>query len=132
MRAIDSILESSGPAARATIKFRLSSFQAWGAGDVEEAERTCAEAVELFAQAGDRLGTLLARNELGWMQALKGDLAGHEAMAMQVLEDAQAADERFAVIQALGALGIEAFWRGRFDDAVAYLTRSASLAREDG
>lgn len=75
LRAIDSLLERfPDPARRAAVKFRLASFLSWGTGELEEAERAGREAHNLFEQAGDTQGMLLAALELAFIQGFKGDL----------------------------------------------------------
>ena len=65
MRRIDAVVEGLGdPARRATVKFRLGSFLAWGTGELEEAEGAFRHARDLFEEAGDRTSALLAANEL--------------------------------------------------------------------
>jgi ATP/maltotriose-dependent transcriptional regulator MalT len=133
MRTIDSLLEGvAQPAARATVRFRLANFLGWGTGDLDEAERACAEAKELFEQAGDRSSALLASNELAWIRGLRGDYPGMEAAAARISHTAEASRERFAAIQALHAVGFAALIRGRFEEAEAALRRSNDLARQEG
>src|SRR5207248_10008025 len=77
LRRMDTVLEClDAPGARASVKFRLASFLAWGTGELEEAERVCEAALELFVEAGDRASALLAANERAWMRGLQGDVAG--------------------------------------------------------
>src|SRR5207249_2552816 len=94
MRAIDSLLESdSDPRRRAIVKFRLTNFLAWGSSDLGMAEITCRQALKLFDQAGDRVGALLAANELAWITGLRGGLAHMKPQAQRVVADAEAAGE---------------------------------------
>ncbi len=131
MRAIEEVLERSpDPARRAAVKSRLAGFLTWGTGELEEAERACAEAVELFEQAGDRAKMLLGSVELAWIRGLRGDLAAWENGAQAVVEAAGTAG-RFVLQQALEAAGWAAFWRGRFPQAEEAFQRSIAMARED-
>ena len=131
MRAIEEVLQRSpDPARRAAVKARLASFLTWGTGELEEAERACAEAVELFEQAGDRPKALLAAVELAWIGGLRGDLAAWESGAQQVV-DAAATAGRFVLQQALEARGWAAFWRGRFPQAEDTFQTAITMARED-
>ncbi|MGH4016724.1 MAG: ATP-binding protein [Pseudonocardiaceae bacterium] len=133
MRRIDSVLQTlADPAPRATVKFRLASFLAWGTGDLVEAETACAQALELFEQAGEMGSALLAANELAWIQGLKGNLAASEAGAREVAAAAEAAGERFALLQALGALGVVTSWLGHFGPSEAAWRRSMTIAAEEG
>ena len=55
LRAIDGLLtRSADDARRATVKFRLANFLAWGTGELEGAEDACREAVRLFEAADDQ------------------------------------------------------------------------------
>jgi DNA-binding CsgD family transcriptional regulator len=130
MRAIDAVLaEVPDPARQAGVKFRLANFCAWGTGELEEAEQSARAAMELFEVAGDVAGGLLARNELAWVQGLRGELDELESGATQVLSAAQAEGLPFVVVQALIALGYAAAHRGRFGPAEAHYRRALELAR---
>ena len=132
MRAIEEVLQRSpDPARRAAVKSRLASFLTWGTGELEEAERACAEAVELFDKAGDHAKMLLGAVELAWIRGLRGDLAAWENGAQGVVEAAETAG-RFVLQQALEARGWAAFWRGRFTQADDAFRRAIAMAREDG
>jgi DNA-binding CsgD family transcriptional regulator len=132
MRSIDALLEGSpDPALRATVKFRLANFLGWGTGNLDEAERACADARSLFETSRDRSSALLAENELAWIRGLRGDYPAMEAAATAVSETAAATGERFAAIQAAHARGFAAFIRGRFREAEVALRRSNELARAE-
>jgi DNA-binding CsgD family transcriptional regulator len=132
MHAIDSLLEKfPSPAARATVKFRLAHFLGWGTGELDEAERACAEARSLFEQAGDRSSVLLAQNELAWIRGLRGDYAAMEAAARGVAEAARNAGERFAEIQGLQTTAFAASSRGRFTESERDWSRSNEIARKE-
>jgi len=133
MSAIDSVLEGSAdPAARATVKFRLASFLAWGTGDLDRAERACADGRVLFEQAGDRASALLAQNELAWIKGLRGDYPAMSEVAARVVEGAEEAGERFAALQAFATIAIAGLSSGRFADAEAACRSSAEIARREG
>jgi DNA-binding CsgD family transcriptional regulator len=133
MRAIEGMLETSpDPAPRAAVKFRLASFLGWGTGDLDEAERACAEARSLFELAGDHRSALLAENELAWLAGLRGDYATMRAIGERVVETADAMDHRFAIIQGLTATAQASFFRGRFAETEAEHRRAIASAREEG
>jgi DNA-binding CsgD family transcriptional regulator len=133
MRAIEGMLEASpDPASRAAVKFRLASFLGWGTGDLDEAERTCAEAKSCFEQAGDDRSALLAENELAWLAGLRGDYATMRKTAERVVETADATDDPFAVIQGLTVTAQASFFRGRFGEAEADHRRAIAIARGEG
>ncbi|HVW34222.1 MAG TPA: LuxR C-terminal-related transcriptional regulator, partial [Acidimicrobiia bacterium] len=133
LRAIDAHLEGSGDLLqRATIKSRLTSFLAWGTGQVDQAATTAAEALDLFTRAGDRSGMLLAALEVAYVKGLAGDLPALEAGCREVTLAAEEADERAAAARAVGVLGTVLFYQGRFSEAEETLRRSVAEARADG
>jgi tetratricopeptide (TPR) repeat protein len=129
LRRMDAVLEGlDAPAARAAVKFRLANFLAWGTGELEEAERVCSAALTLFVEAGDHASALLSANEVAWIRGLQGDIVGLVEGASQVVDAAEAAGERFALLQALSALGVAAGWRGHHARARVLWERSIELA----
>jgi class 3 adenylate cyclase/tetratricopeptide (TPR) repeat protein len=133
LREIRSALSRSpDPARRAAATFRLAAFLAFGTGELEEAEGACAEAVELFREAGDRARMLLAANELASIRALRCDLAAWETGAAEVAAAAEAAGERFVMMEALGTFAIAAAHRGRFGAGEPAFRRNVAIAREGG
>jgi tetratricopeptide (TPR) repeat protein len=134
MRAIDALFERAGEDVerRASVKFRLASFLAWGAGDLAEAEVMCWQARALFERAGDRRQALLVARELAWLRGLQGDFAGMAADAATVVRAADATGDRFVAMQGLHALGYAAVFRGRFAEAEPAIRRAVALAAEDG
>jgi class 3 adenylate cyclase/DNA-binding CsgD family transcriptional regulator len=132
LRFIDSILTAApDPARRATVKFRLTSFLAWGTGELEEAQRAGQEAQALFERAGDTQGMLLAALELSFIKNLRGDPAGWVAAARQVAESAEAADERLPTMIGRAWEGTGSFFCGRFDEAESGLRRAIAIAGPD-
>jgi DNA-binding CsgD family transcriptional regulator len=133
MRAIDALLEDSGDASRrARVKFRLTSFLAWGGGELSEAERTCHQSLELFEAAGDHHGALLAETELAWIHGLAGDLRAMELQLKRVLDSARATGKPLVQMRANYALAFAKFLRGRFDEAEALIDSSTAFARAEG
>lgn len=132
MRELDRMLEGAGPGPRAAVKFRLASFLAWGSGNLEEAERVCDAAIDLFEQAGNVRSTLIAHTELAWIRSLKGEFHTAEAMARTVVEQAQKAGEGFAMGHAIGTVGYQALARGGLDEAETIFAWAVGLAREQG
>ncbi|HEY2764320.1 MAG TPA: AAA family ATPase [Pseudonocardiaceae bacterium] len=133
LRRMDAVLEGlDSPAARAAVKFRLASFLAWGTGELDEAERVCEAALELFVEAGDRASALLSTNEMAWIRGLQGDIVGLHDRARRVADEAEAADEPFALLQALSALGVAAGWLGHHEQARTLWERSTELAAAAG
>jgi DNA-binding CsgD family transcriptional regulator len=133
LRRMDAVLEGlDAPAARAAVKFRLANFLAWGTGELKEAESVCGAALKLFVEADDRTSALLSANEVAWIRGLQGDVVGLVDGASQVLDAADAAGERFALLQALSALGIAAGWLGHQARARALWERSIEVAAAEG
>ena len=132
LRAIDGLLEgSSDHARRATVKFRLANFLAWGTGELEAAQKACEQAHELFVLAGAERQGLLAAREVAWIKGLRGDLAGMAADAGRVVEAADAVDDRFVAMQGLAAVGYACQFTGRFARGEGAYRRAAEIARAD-
>jgi DNA-binding CsgD family transcriptional regulator len=132
LAAIDALLEdSSDHTRRATVKFRLANFLAWGLGELDAAHDACRLAQDLFDRAGDRRQALLAARELAWIRGLQGDLAGMGTDAWAVVEAADEAGDRFVAMQGLAAVSYSANFRGSFSEAEGALQRAADIARDD-
>jgi DNA-binding CsgD family transcriptional regulator len=132
LRAIDGLLaRSAGDARRASVKFRLANFLAWGTGELPEAEQACHEAIRLFEAAGQHRQALLARRELGWIKNLRGDVAGMAAESARVVEAAETLGDRFVAMQGLHALGYSTMLRARFADGESATRRAVAIAQQD-
>jgi len=132
MRALADLLAGSPDLHRvAAVKFRLASFLAWGALELDEAEAAFRQAAELFERAGDRRQALLAARELAWTRGLRGDLVAMEAESIDVAARAEAIGDRFVMMQAHSAAGFAAMFRGRLSTAEQQLARATAIARED-
>lgn len=133
LRAIDAHLEGSGDLLqRASIKSRLTSFLAWGTGELDQAADTAAQALDLFTRAGDRSGRLLAALEVAYVKGLAGDLPALEAGCREVAEAAAEAGDGAVAARAVGVLGTVLFYQGRFREAEETLRRSVADAKADG
>jgi len=134
LRAIDAVLDRSPDLARrAAVKFRLASFLAWGMAELEEAERVCRTAKELFEAAGDRRAAWLATLELSSFAVFTGDQSAWPSVGAQVARAAEAAGDDFVVMQALGrGVGWGNLFLGAFADAESAIQRTINLAREAG
>jgi DNA-binding CsgD family transcriptional regulator len=133
MRRMDAVLEGvDAAAARAAVKLRLASFLAWGAGQLEEAERVCEDARALFVETGSRSDALLCANELAWIRGLLRGMGVLSEEAARVAEEAETAGERFALLHALGAMAAAAGLRGDFERGEGLWLRALALATEDG
>ena len=132
LRAIDGLLaHSADHARRATVKFRLANFLAWGTGELPEAEQACREAVRLFEAAGKQRQALLARRELGWIRNLRGDMAGMVAESARVVEAAELLGDRFVAMQGLAAFGYSCIARADFAAGESAIRRAAAIAQQD-
>lgn len=133
LRQIDRVLDHTDEMElRAWMKLRLSSLLGWGAGELEEAEARCREALALFRQAGDRRSALLAATELAWLASLQGDFAESAARATAVMQEASEEGERAPLMLAGAVKGYQELAMGRFDRAEAAVRRSADLAQDAG
>ena len=132
LRAIDGLLaDSADDARRATVKFRLANFLAWGTGELPEAEQACREAVRLYEAAGARRQALLARREIGWIRYLRGDIAGMTEESAQVVAAAEASGDRFVAMQGLVTFGYSNILRVRFADAESAIRHAVAIAEQD-
>src|SRR5207253_1425903 len=103
LREIDAVLAAgSGPAVRAIVKSRLTSFLSWGTGQLEEAAVAAEEAIRLYQAAGKPTQGRLATLELAYVRGLGGDLPALEAGARRVPAAAGLAGDEPAAPQALG------------------------------
>lgn len=133
LREIDAVLAAgSGPALRATVKSRLTSFLSWGTGQLEEAAVAAEEAIRLYQAADDPTQARLAALELAYARGLASDLPALEEGARTVLAEAELAGDDHATVQALGVLGTATFYQGRFAEAEAAIGRSVEMARRTG
>ncbi len=133
LRAMDSLLERfPDPARRAAVKYRLTCFLSWGTGQLEEAQRAARDARDLFEQAGDSEGVLLANLELAFLRGFEGDLRGWFTGALEVAAAAEAAGHRLVAMHAVGRAGFGALTSGRFEDAEGAFRRGIEMAREHG
>jgi DNA-binding CsgD family transcriptional regulator len=131
MRAIEQVLErASNSSARAAVKFNLGSLLAWAMGDVGDGQRLVSEARALFEAGGETRQALLSANELGYLAALAGDAAGHEACARAVLAAGVEIGDRLVELQALCSLAWALLNEGRFEPAGPVLERALTVARE--
>jgi DNA-binding CsgD family transcriptional regulator/tetratricopeptide (TPR) repeat protein len=131
LRAIDSLLVRTADARRATVKFRLANFLAWGTGELSDAEDACREAVRLFEAAGEQRQALLARREIGWIRYLRGDIPGMTEESARVVAAAEALGDRFVAMQGLVAFGYSNVLRARFADAEPAIRRAVAIAEQD-
>ena len=131
MRAIEQVLErSSNASARAAVKFNLGSLQAWAMGEIGEGHRLVGEAHALFEASGETRHALLSTNELGYLAALAGDGAGHEAYARAVLTAGTEMGDPLVELQALCSLAWALLVAGRLEPAGPVLARAVAVARE--
>jgi class 3 adenylate cyclase/DNA-binding CsgD family transcriptional regulator/tetratricopeptide (TPR) repeat protein len=133
MRRIDQLLGGGGdPCRRAAVKLNLAVFVGWGQGDTGYAIRLAEEAKRLFEQAGDTRAELLAVNEIGYLHWIAGDMRAFDDMARQVLEQAEAVDDRFVALQGLCALAHTTQLGGDITGSLPVLDRAIDIARQDG
>ncbi len=132
MRLIEQVMErSSDSTARASVKFNLGSLLAWASGEIEQGSRLVDEARVLFETSGEVGQALLCANELGYLSALAGDAAGHEAIARAVQAAGVETGDRLVELQALCSLSWALLVAGRHEPAGPVLERALEIARED-
>ncbi|MFQ5967370.1 MAG: LuxR C-terminal-related transcriptional regulator, partial [Acidimicrobiia bacterium] len=131
MEEIKPLVERSGSLLPlGTVNLHLAAFLSIGAGRLEEAEAVCRQAIDQFEAAGDEERSLLARNELAWIQACSGDLEQSLALATEVASGAGAFPR--AAVHAGGTRAYTLARLGRFAEAEESLRESIGLAREHG
>jgi class 3 adenylate cyclase/tetratricopeptide (TPR) repeat protein len=134
LRAMDAMLAlqpSADPTTRGAVKFRLTSFLAWGTGELEEAEETCRAARALFDVAGDRPRAIVAANELAWIRGMRGDPMGWQAGAAEAAQEARELGGTVATLPAFSGVGYCALFRGQFGEAEAAFRQNVAMAREE-
>ncbi len=133
MRRIDQVLATSGDAGRrAPVKLNLAVFVGWGRGDTGSALRLAEDAERLFAAGGDHRGALLARNEIGYLHWIAGDMRRFDDAARAVLGGGEAAGDRFVILQGLCGLAHTTQLGGDVTGSLPVLERAVALAQEDG
>jgi DNA-binding CsgD family transcriptional regulator/tetratricopeptide (TPR) repeat protein len=133
MRRISALLDATVPAhRRASAKFHLGSFLAWGAGEADEASDRIEEAMAGFEATGDARSLLLARNELGYVRAIAGDMPALDAISAEVSRHAEQSGDRVVQLQALCARAHALLWSGRVPDASGALDHALRIAEDDG
>lgn len=133
LHAMDRALEHVGdPEPRAQLKLRLAGFLAWGSSDLTRAAAVCRDAGALFEDAGDQRGSLLAAQELAFIEGLGGSLRAMQAGAERVVAAARARGDRVVLWRALFTWGVAAIMRGEFDVARAANDEALALARAEG
>jgi len=133
MRQCEQLLEQSSDRARlAAVKFNLGSLLAWGLGEVDEARRLVAQAIDLFAEAGDERGRMLAGSEMSYVLGLGDDEPGHEREARRVLAEARQAGDRLVELQALCSLMWAIQARGGLGESSPVTEDALAVARAEG
>jgi DNA-binding CsgD family transcriptional regulator len=133
MRAVDAQFSSeSDPARRAAVKLRLAGFLSWGTGDLEEAERVCTQALELFQLAGGGISALQARAEFGLIKGMRGDLPTMEEEGWRAVKAAKGVDSSMAALPGLITAATAAFCRGHFEAANSAFDILVPAVRQSG
>lgn len=115
------------PVELATTRMRLASALSTGAGDLAAAEAEAREAIALFErEAPQRLAAAI--NELGWIQALRGDFEAQDAACRRAIDLAESAGDETILLHSLGPLGHSLSLRGAFEEARAVVRRCVEMA----
>jgi DNA-binding CsgD family transcriptional regulator len=131
MRRADQVLERFADAERrAAVKFSLGILLAWGLAELPAGRELVERARELFAEAGDRRGALVATNELGYHAAFTDDLETHERLAREVLAAAEADDDPVIQLQALCSLAWALLTSGRVEAVLEVVDRGVVIAQK--
>jgi DNA-binding NarL/FixJ family response regulator len=113
---------------QAEVRLWLAGVFAYGAGDVDDGEQECRQALALCQQAGCDVAARSAAIELAKIRGWAGDLRGQEVAARELLGEAERAGDQRGIAEALGVLGHALGWQGRFDAAENVLLRSVEMA----
>ena len=133
MRNIEQLVQAHpDPERRATVKFHLGTFRAWNSEDLASATRTVEEARDLYEEAGEADRARLAENELSYLAAIGGDLPRQGEIARGVIAGAEAADDRFGLLQGLISLVFSLLLSGSVGEARPLMERALAIAAEDG
>lgn len=133
MERIRPVVQDLGePSALGTVDLHLAASLSIGAGRLDDAEQACRRAIDRFEAIGNDEGARIARNELAWVHACRGDLKGSIRIAADVALEAEAAGDRRARVHALGIEGYSLVRMGRFVAGQDRLERSTELARTYG
>jgi class 3 adenylate cyclase/DNA-binding CsgD family transcriptional regulator len=135
MRRIDQVMAVSAPAdaaRRAPVKLNLAVFLGWGRGDTGSAVRLAEESERLFTGDGDQSGALLARNEIGYLHWIAGDMRAFDAAARAVLAGGEASGDRFVILQGLCSVAHTTQLGGDVTGSVPLLERAVAIAQQDG
>lgn len=116
------------PAVEGTVDLHLASFLSIGTGDLPAAKQACSQAIELFRAAGRPDRRLLAENEMVWIVACEGDLAGAAVLADRILATVDEGTDPSIAIQAGGSGGYALSLMGRWHEATQRFEYAGRLA----
>ena len=110
---------------RAVVRLHLACYLAWGQGEVDNGERLCHEALQLFEEVGDSGGALFAEEQLAFIEYLARGFKVGAARAEQVIRRARGSGDVAALARANRAL---ATFQSGMNDPAAEATLRASLS----
>ena len=119
--------ESLNDYRRATVKARLVTLLGYGTGELDRAADAAQEAIRLFESAGTETEILLARLELAYVRALRGDVSAWTRDIERIIERARELSDDAVLEPAIGAYGHACFLAGRFSDAEAAYRHAITL-----
>jgi DNA-binding CsgD family transcriptional regulator len=116
-RVIDATVDSGAQERLALVSSYLAGLLGWCLGEVDDAATRAERAAVLYERAGDGARARAARCDLAWFEGLARRYGAQEALTLQVLAEAEAADDHESTVVALSSLFASAAVRGDFDGA---------------
>lgn len=117
---------------RAEVRYCESAFLGWDTGDLGRALAAARESGRLFRDAGRDGDARLSDDMAAFLVGLSGDLAGQEAAAREVVDEAERESDQPALGSALTTLGYALLLQGREAEAELVVERALALVRERG
>jgi tetratricopeptide (TPR) repeat protein len=102
------------------------------AGNLQAAEPEYEQAARNFAEVGNLVFELMARQGLGQIRQIRGDVEGARRCFQRVLEGSRALGDPFGEARALNDLGVLEFTYGDPSDAVTLYQRALELQVRNG
>ncbi|MCA9898829.1 MAG: tetratricopeptide repeat protein, partial [Anaerolineales bacterium] len=126
------IAQRLGQANLAGMIARSQAANAWRQANLATAEQLALHSVELHQQANDIRSLSRTHYFLAILKKEQQALAESRTYAEPIVEVAQNIGDRLLEVSVIGFLGHIATYEGRYEQALAYLTRQRQLSEENG
>ena len=131
-RVIDAAVDSRAQQRLALVSSYLAGLLGWCLGEVDDAATRAERAAVLYKRVGDHARARAARCDLAWFEGLARRYGAQEALTLEVLAAAEAADDHEATLVALSSLFASSAVRGDFDGAWSASRRLVATAKDAG